>query len=131
MSERERVAGPGAPGAVKRITSLTNPIIKEIRGLNLGKNRKASGRFIAEGLKLVADGVEAGWDLDTLVYADEVADQPLVSRLAARSHAAGGTVVAVNRAVLGKISRRDNGYDGKTSLSRTTVLTRKLIGTPS
>jgi TrmH family RNA methyltransferase len=100
--------GPAAPGPVKRITSLANPIVKDIRGLTLGKNRKASGRFIAEGLKLVADGVEAGWVLDTLVYADDVAEQPLVARLATRCHAAGGTVVEVNHAVLAKISRRDN-----------------------
>ncbi len=47
--------------AVKTITSLTNPIVKEIRGLALAKNRKESGLFLAEGLKLVADAVEAGW----------------------------------------------------------------------
>jgi TrmH family RNA methyltransferase len=100
--------GPAAPGPVKRISSLANPIVKEIRGLSLAKNRRASGRFIAEGLKLVADGVESGWPLRTLAYADDVAAEPLVARLAARCHAAGGTVLSVSHAVLGKISRRDN-----------------------
>ncbi len=107
MAEPDR-EGPAAPGPVKRITSLANPVVKDIRGLTLGKNRKASGKFIAEGLKLVADGVEAGWKLDTLVYADDVASQPLVTKLASRCHAAGGSVVSVNHAVLAKISRRDN-----------------------
>ncbi len=97
-----------APGPVKRITSLANPIVKDIRGLALAKNRKASGRFVAEGLKLVADAVDAGWEIDTLVHADAVAAQPLVERLAARCHARGGTVIAVSEAVLAKISRRDN-----------------------
>jgi len=106
--ERSERGGPQAPGLVKRVTSLANPIVKDIRGLALGKNRKATGKFIAEGLKLVADGVEAGWRLDTLVYADDVASQPLVTKIAARCHAAGGTVLAVNRPVLAKISRRDN-----------------------
>jgi TrmH family RNA methyltransferase len=96
------------PGPVKRITSLANPIVKDIRGLALAKNRRASGRFVAEGLKLVADAVDAGWEIDTLVYADAVAGQPLVLRLAAQCHARGGAVIAVNEAVLGKISRRDN-----------------------
>jgi TrmH family RNA methyltransferase len=100
--------GPAAPGAVKRITSLTNPIIKDIHGLSLGKNRKATGRFIAEGLKLVADGMEAGWPLEMFVYAEDAASQPLVERLATRCHASGGTVIAVSHAVLAKISRRDN-----------------------
>jgi TrmH family RNA methyltransferase len=101
-------SGPPVPGVVKRVTSLANPIVKDIRGLALGKNRKASGQFVVEGLKLVADGVEAGWQLATLVYSDAAADQPLLARLAARCRAGGGTVISVNHAVLAKISRREN-----------------------
>ena len=100
--------GPPPPGAVKHITSLTNPIVKDIRGLALSKNRKASGLFVAEGLKLVADAVEAKWSLRTLVHATNVADQPLVRRLATSAHARGGDVISVSEAVLAKISRRDN-----------------------
>ena len=101
-------SGPPAPGAVKQITSLANPIVKEIRGLALAKNRKASGLFLAEGLKLVADAVEAGWRIRTLVHATGVGGQPLIARLAAGTHARGGGVIAVSEAVLAKISRRDN-----------------------
>jgi RNA methyltransferase, TrmH family len=100
--------GPPPPGAVKQITSLANPIVKDIRALALSKNRKASGLFVAEGLKLVADAVEAGWPVQTLVYAASVAGQPLVARLTATVHAKGGTVISVSEAVLAKISRRDN-----------------------
>lgn len=100
--------GPPPPGSVKHITSLANPIVKDIRGLALAKNRKASGLFIAEGLKLVADAVEAGWPIQTLVHASAVGGQPLVQRLAATAHARGGSVIAVSEAVLAKISRRDN-----------------------
>jgi RNA methyltransferase, TrmH family len=100
--------GPPPPGAVKQITSLANPIVKDIRALALSKNRKASGLFVAEGLKLVADAVEAGWPVQTLVYAASVAVQPLVARLTATVHAKGGTVISVSEAVLAKISRRDN-----------------------
>ena len=100
--------GPPPPGPVKQITSLANPIVKDIRGLALAKNRKESGLFLAEGLKLVADAVEAGWTIRTLVHAGNVAGQPLVQRLAASAHAKGGSVIAVSEAVLEKISRRDN-----------------------
>ena len=100
--------GPGVPGRVESITSLANPLVKEIRGLALPKNRKASGLFVAEGLKLIADAVEAGWPIRTLVHASAVADEALVARLAARAHAHGGRVVAVSEAVLGKITRREN-----------------------
>ena len=97
-----------APRAVKQITSLANPIVKDIRGLALAKKRKASGRFVAEGLKLVADAAEAGWPIETLVCAAAVAGEPLVARLAETTRAGGGAVIAVSQAVLAKISRRDN-----------------------
>jgi TrmH family RNA methyltransferase len=101
-------SGPPPPGAVKHITSLANPIVKDIRALALPKNRKASGLFVAEGLKLVADAIEAGWTVRTLVYAANVAGQPLVAKLSGLVHARGGAVLTVNEAILAKISRRDN-----------------------
>lgn len=101
-------SGPPPPGAIKHVTSLANPIVKDIRALALPKNRKATGLFVAEGLKLVADAIEAGWSAKTLVHASNVAGQPLVARLAATVHARGGTVLTVSEAILAKISRRDN-----------------------
>jgi TrmH family RNA methyltransferase len=100
--------GPPPPGRVLAITSLANPLVKEIKALALAKNRKASGLFVAEGLKLVADAIEAGWTIRTLVHATRVADEGLVARLAASTHARGGRVVSVSEAVLAKITRRDN-----------------------
>src|SRR5439155_11040333 len=99
---------PPPPGRVLAITSLANPLVKEIRGLALSKNRKASGQFVAEGLKLVADAIEAGWSIRTLVHASRVADEGLVARLSATTQAGGGRVVSVSEAVLAKITRRDN-----------------------
>jgi TrmH family RNA methyltransferase len=98
----------GTPGEAKRITSLANPQVKEIRGLALAKNRKASGLFVAEGLKLVADALECGWTIRTLVHSDRVANEALVRRLSTRSEESGGQVLTVSEAVLGKITRRDN-----------------------
>ncbi len=60
------------PGRVVHVTSLANPIVKEIRGLALPKNRRASRLFVAEGLKLVADAIDAGWRVRTLVHAARV-----------------------------------------------------------
>ncbi|MFI5025035.1 MAG: TrmH family RNA methyltransferase [Alphaproteobacteria bacterium] len=99
--------GPPPPGRVLAITSLANPLVKEIRALALPKNRKASGLFVAEGLKLVADAVDAGWTMRTLVHAARVADEGLVGRLAATAHARGGQVATVCDAVLAQIARRD------------------------
>ena len=46
-----------APGAVRQITSLTNPIVKDIRALAMKKAREETGQFVGEGLKLVTDAV--------------------------------------------------------------------------
>lgn len=97
-----------ASGPVARITSLANPLVKEIRGLALAKNRKASGLFLAEGMKLVADGLETGWTIRTMVHSDRVGGQALVKRLSARARETGGRVIVVSDAVLAKITRRDN-----------------------
>jgi TrmH family RNA methyltransferase len=97
-----------APGAVKTVTSLTNPTIKDIRALALPKNRKESGLFVTEGMKLVADAVEEDWPIKILVYGQKVADHPVVRRVAVRAHARGGDILEVSEAVLAKITRREN-----------------------
>ena len=90
------------------MTSLANPLVKEVRGLTLAKNRKASGLFMAEGLKLVTDGLEKGWTLRILIYAAQAESQPGVARVAKAASARGADVLSVSDAVLGKIARRDN-----------------------
>ncbi|WP_421725146.1 TrmH family RNA methyltransferase [Bauldia sp.] len=97
-----------APGKVLRITSLANPIVKEIRGLALAKNRRASGRFVAEGLKLVADAADSGWPIRTLVHTAAIGEDDRVAGLAAKTRSRGGDIVVVSPAVLAKITRRDN-----------------------
>jgi TrmH family RNA methyltransferase len=97
-----------APGAVKQISSLSNPAVKDLRALTLKKHRDETGLFLGEGLKLVTDALAVDWPVDTICFAAAVGGQPAVSRAAAAVHARGGTVLEVSEAVLAKISRRDN-----------------------
>lgn len=97
-----------APGRVMHITSLANPIVKEIRGLALAKNRRASRLFVAEGLKLVADALDGTWRLRHLVHAARVANEGLVERISTISVARGANVISVSEPVLEKIARREN-----------------------
>jgi len=100
--------GPGRVGQVKEVTSLANPIIKDIKALSQKKGREETGTFMAEGLKLVIDALELGWSITTLVYAKNAKDKPLVTKVAARTVAAGGLVLEVSEKVLSAITRRDN-----------------------
>ncbi|TGQ71030.1 RNA methyltransferase [Mesorhizobium sp. M00.F.Ca.ET.186.01.1.1] len=98
----------GAPGQVKEVTSLANPLVKDIKALALKKFRDQQNAFMAEGLKLVIDALDLGWQIRTLVFAKAGRGNPAVEKVAARTVAAGGTVLEVSEKVLVAITRRDN-----------------------
>lgn len=100
----------GAPrtGQVKEVTSLANPIIKDLRSLALKKFRDEQQVFLAEGLKLVIDALDLDWRIKTLVFAKAGKGNPLVEKVAARTVAKGGLVLEVTEKVMGAITRRDN-----------------------
>jgi len=97
-----------AVGQVKEVTSLANPLVKDIKALALKKFRDQQHAFMAEGLKLVIDALDLGWQVKTLVFAKAGRGNPAVERAAARTVAAGGTVLEVSEKVLSAITRRDN-----------------------
>ena len=95
-------------GHVKEVTSLSNPIVKDIKALANKKDRDATKSFMAEGLKLVIDALELGFEIRTLVYAKNVKDKPQVVQAATKTVARGGLVLEVSEKVLSSITRRDN-----------------------
>ncbi|TCD16307.1 TrmH family RNA methyltransferase [Oricola cellulosilytica] len=97
-----------APGRVKEVTSLANPIIKDIRLLEKKRHRDETGTFLAEGMKLVIDAIENGWDIRTLIYAKAGKGNEQIEALAARCLAKGADILIVSEKVLGAIARRDN-----------------------
>jgi TrmH family RNA methyltransferase len=108
MTDDFRSDGPRRVGQVKEVTSLANPIIKDIKALSLKKARDESRTFLAEGLKLVIDALDRGWTIRTLVYAKAGKGKPLVEKVAARTVAAGGLVLEVSEKVMSSITRREN-----------------------
>lgn len=101
-SERPRV------GSFKKVTSLANPLVKDIRALHLKKHRDETGLFIAEGQKLARDAIDGGWPVHALAYAATLANDAAIGALAAATKASGGAVLEVSAQVLEKITRRDN-----------------------
>ncbi|HEV7246396.1 MAG TPA: RNA methyltransferase [Shinella sp.] len=95
-------------GQVKEVTSLANPIIKDIKALANKKDRDETRSFMAEGLKLVIDALELGFEIKTLVYAKNVKDKPQVVQVASKTVTRGGLVLEVSEKVLSSITRRDN-----------------------
>jgi tRNA G18 (ribose-2'-O)-methylase SpoU len=54
------------------ITSLSNPLIKQARALHQKKARHESGSFLVEGIYHVGEAVEAGWEVDAVLYSPEL-----------------------------------------------------------
>ncbi len=96
-------------GAVKQITSHSNPIVKEIKGLvSQRKHRTQSGLFVAEGLKLATDALEAGWTVRYLALGPEARENPVAQKAAATAKARGALILEVNTAVMSAMTRKDN-----------------------
>ena len=93
---------------MKEVTSLANPLVKDIKALALKKFRDEQHAFMAEGLKLVIDALDLGWSIKTLVFAKAGRGNAAVEKVAARTVAAGGLVLEVSEKVLSAITRRDN-----------------------
>ena len=108
MNEYHGQDGARRVGQVKEVTSLANPIVKDIKALMNKKAREETGAFIAEGLKLVIDAIELGWVIRTLIYAKAAKGKPLVEKIAAKTVASGGLVLEVSEKVMSSIVRRDN-----------------------
>lgn len=108
MSDKATQSGAGRVGQVKEITSLSNPVIKDIRALSMKKHRDETGTFLAEGLKLVIDAIDQGWSIRTLIYAKGQRGKQQVEKIAALTIARGGLVLEVSDKVLTAITRRDN-----------------------
>ncbi len=92
----------------RQITSHSNETLKRIRSLREKKYRVREGLFLAEGMRIVAEAVEAGAVPRMLVHGEEAAGHPLLRRLAAVTENAGGDVIETTREILAKLSSKDN-----------------------
>jgi len=92
----------------RQITGFSNPTVKALRALREKKHRKASGRFLAEGLRLLTDARECGHLPETLVLSDARDGHPLLEALEAAVAANGGEVIETTPDILAKITGKDN-----------------------
>lgn len=89
-------------------TSPANATLKALRSLHEKKYRRADGRFLAEGLRIVAEAVEAGIVPEVLVFAQGHADHPLVAKLIAATEGGGGQAIATSPDMLNRLTQKDN-----------------------
>lgn len=57
---------------METITSTSNPLIKQVRSLRHKKARVESKIFLVEGIHHVGEVIQAGWDVEVILYAPEL-----------------------------------------------------------
>ncbi len=92
----------------REITAFSNPLVKSVRLLREKRHRREQGRFLAEGLRILTEALDAGRVPETIFYAADSMRHPLVTRLVAAVEGAGGEAIETSRDILHKLSGKDN-----------------------
>jgi TrmH family RNA methyltransferase len=90
------------------ITSRANPLIKQIRSLRQKKEREETGLFLIEGIHHVGEAAEAGWELETLVYAPDLLTSAFAQHLVEEQSRHGMHCFALSRDLFTAIAEKDN-----------------------
>ena len=93
---------------IKPITSLTNERVKAIRALDMRKERKETGLFLAEGASILMMARAAGFRPETLVYRAGALETDTQIRLVNTTLDEGAEVLEVSGAVLEKLAAKEN-----------------------
>ena len=90
------------------ITSVSNPLIKTLRALDRKKTRNETGLFLAEGTRLVQQGLENGWEIDTLIASQFALARDHIRDIADIAGAAGARLIEAPDRVMAQVTRKDN-----------------------
>ena len=90
------------------ITSFSNPLVKRLRSLDRKKGRSETGLFLAEGVRLISQGLSSGWQAETVMVSNSVLDRPHVMSLLESAAEMGAKVIEVPDRILQKVARKDN-----------------------
>jgi TrmH family RNA methyltransferase len=90
----------------RQVTSFSNALVKQARGLRDKKNRRREGLFLAEGLRILTEARENNVLPETLFFSD--ASHPLLRELIDAVEGAGGEAIETGADILHKISGKGN-----------------------
>lgn len=89
---------------MREITGFSNPLVKQVRSLRDKKHRRASGQFLAEGLRILTEALDVGVEPEMLWRTPDSAAHPLVQRL----ETAARETFVTSHDILSKLSGKDN-----------------------
>ena len=92
----------------REISSFSNDTVKFLRSLRDRKARRATGMFLAEGLRILAEARDCGRLPDIIAYSADAGVHPLASEIIVAAEAAGADVIETSPDILSKMSGKDN-----------------------
>lgn len=90
------------------LTSASNPFVKHIRGLRQKKARVESGSFLVEGIHHVGEAVEAGWDVEAILYSPGQLTSSFAKDLITRAHQLKSRIQPVSIEVMESLADKEN-----------------------
>ncbi|MBC2777909.1 TrmH family RNA methyltransferase [Parasphingopyxis marina] len=92
----------------REITAFSNPLIKRARSLRDKKHRRREGLFLAEGLRILSEAEESGRLPSEIFFTEDSESHPRAKALIDATEQAGGEAIRTSRAILTKLSGKDN-----------------------
>ncbi|WP_376794291.1 TrmH family RNA methyltransferase [Thermogemmatispora sp.] len=90
-----------------QIASPANPRIKAIRALRQRHERERSGCFFIEGIRLVAEALQTGAPVETLVVAPSLLRSDFARALVVQAQTSGIPLLEVSEAVFSSLSQKE------------------------
>jgi RNA methyltransferase, TrmH family len=87
------------------ITSRSNPQIKLVQALHQRKTRSETGLLLVEGIHPVGEAVEAGWEIESILYSPETLTSQFANDLISKTSA---QVLPVSGQLMEYLSGKDN-----------------------
>jgi TrmH family RNA methyltransferase len=92
----------------RKVTAFSNETVKRIRSLRDKKARREEGLFLAEGLRIIAEGRDSGRLPEILAFSPQGAAHPLAAEIIAAAEDQGAEAIEVPPELLAKMSGKDN-----------------------
>lgn len=92
----------------RQISGFSNPTIKRLKSLREKKHRKREGHFLAEGLRILTEALDAGKTPNLLIVVEDTELHPLAQKIETATFEAGGEVIETSEAIIAKLSGKSN-----------------------
>ena len=92
----------------REIHSFANDTVKRIRALRDKKERRAESKFLAEGLRILAEARDSGQYPMVIAHSPGGGVHPLAAEIIAAAEADGADVIETSPDILAKMSGKDN-----------------------